>query len=133
VVENGPFGYVSLANGRIEYVNSTLVGWSGRKAEEIIGKPLGEFLTVPGRIYYETHLAPLLRMQRFFEEIAIDFLRADGEALPMIANAQERRGAEGKPVLVPLAFIKATDRRRYEQELVRSREMAKAAAKATEE
>jgi hypothetical protein len=35
----------------------------------------------------------------------------------MIANANERRDPDGKLLLIRLALIKATDRRRYEQEL----------------
>ena len=48
-----------------------------------------------GRIYYETHIAPLLRMQGFFNEFALDFETAAGERLPVIANAAERRDADG--------------------------------------
>ena len=40
----------------------------------MIGKRFSDFLTMPGRIYYETHIAPLLRMQGFFNEFAIDML-----------------------------------------------------------
>lgn len=134
MVENGPFGYVSLLpNGRVSYVNSTLLEWSGRKSDQIVGKPLIEFLTVPGRIYYETHLAPLLRMQGFFSEVALDLLNCTGETLHTIANAKEGRDAAGRQTSIWIAFIKASDRRLYERELLRSREMARAAAEATEE
>ncbi|WP_061851369.1 PAS domain-containing sensor histidine kinase [Bradyrhizobium sp. DOA1] len=134
MVENGPFGYVSLLpTGHVEYVNNTLLEWSGRTAGEMTGRPLLEFLTVPGRIYYETHLAPLLRMQGSFSEVALDLLKGNGEPLHTIANAKERRDTQGTPTAVRIAFVKATDRRRYEQELLRSREMARAASEATEE
>ena len=99
----------------------------------MIGKRFSDFLTMPGRIYYETHIAPLLRMQGFFKEFAIDMLTADGEPLQMIANANERRDPDGKLLLIRLALIKATDRRRYEQELLAARELAKTAEKAIEE
>ena len=134
MVESGPFGYVSLGpDGRVGYVNSTLMEWCGRSADEIIGRPLLQLLTLPGRIYYETHLAPLLRMQGSFSEVALDLLKGNGEPLHTIANAKERRDAQGTPTAVRIAFVKSTDRRRYEQELLRSREMARAAADATEE
>ena len=134
MVENGPFGYVSLLpNGRVGYVNSALLEWSGCTTGQVLGRPLVELLTVPGRIYYETHLAPLLRMQGFFSEVALDLLKDDGEPLYTIANANEARDSEGRPTSIRIAFIKSIDRRRYEQELLRSREMARAAAEATEE
>ena len=80
MIENAPCGYLSLgANGRIEHVNRTLLGWTGHAADQMIGKRFSDFLTMAGRIYYETHIAPLLRMQGFFNEFAIDMLTADGE------------------------------------------------------
>jgi sigma-B regulation protein RsbU (phosphoserine phosphatase) len=134
LVENAPCGYITvLANGRVDQVNRTFLDWSGRSAEEMIGKRFTDFLTMPGRIYYETHIAPLLRMQGSFQEFAIDMLAVDGAPLQMIANANERRDPDGKLLLIRLALIKATDRRRYEQDLLSARELAKAAEMAVEE
>jgi len=133
MVDNGPCGYISLLpDSRIEHVNRTYLGWSGHTADQMIGKRLSNFLTVAGRIYHETHIAPLLRMQGSFEEFAIDVLKADGQPLQMIANANERRDADGKSLSIRLALIRATDRRRYEQELLGARELAKAAEEAAE-
>ena len=74
-----------------------------------------------GRIYYETHIAPLLRMQGFFNEFALDFETAAGERVPVIANAAERRDVDGTLLFTALVVIKASDRRRYERQLVDSR------------
>jgi phosphoserine phosphatase RsbU/P len=60
-------------------------------------------------------------MQGFFNEFALDFETAAGERLPVIANACERRDAEGVLLFTSVVVIKATDRRRYERELVESR------------
>ncbi|MGY3607654.1 MULTISPECIES: ATP-binding protein [unclassified Bradyrhizobium] len=134
MIENAPCGYISLLpSGRIEYVNRTFLTWSFHTADQMIGNRLSDFLTMAGRIYYETHIAPLLRMQGSFEEFAFDVLKSDGQPLQMIANAKERRDANGKPLSIRLALIRATDRRRYELELLGARELAKAAEKATEE
>jgi phosphoserine phosphatase RsbU/P len=124
--ENSPCGYVTLeTNGRIVRVNKTLLGWIGRTADEMNGKRLSDFLNMAGRIFYETHIAPLLRMQGFFNEFAIDMLTASGEPMQMICNALEGRDEAGKPLFTRLAVLKATDRRRYEQELLAAREAAK--------
>lgn len=134
MIENAPCAYVSLSTGgRIELANRTFLSWTGYAADQTTGKRLSEFLTMAGRIYYETHIAPLLRMQGSFEEFAIDVIKADGQPLQMIANASERRDADGKPLSIRLALIRATDRRRYEQELLGARELAKASEKAAEE
>lgn len=98
MVENAPCGHVLLTpGGRVEYVNRTFLGWSGYAADQMLGKRLSDFLAMAGRIYYETHIAPLLRMQASFEEFAIDAIKADAQPLQMIANASERRDEDGKP------------------------------------
>ncbi|MGF6429967.1 PAS domain-containing protein [Bradyrhizobium elkanii] len=80
MVNNAPCGYATLhPNGRIEHINLTLLAWSGHPADQMVGKRFSDFLTIPGRIYYETHNAPLLRMQGFFNEFAIDLVTAAGE------------------------------------------------------
>ena len=122
MVENAPCGYISLgANGRIEHANRTLLGWTGHAADQMVGKRFSDFLNMAGRIYYETHIAPLLRMQGFFNEFALDFETAAGERLPVIANASERRDADGALLFTAVVVLKATDRRRYERQLVDSR------------
>jgi phosphoserine phosphatase RsbU/P len=63
--ENAPFGYLStLPDGRIIKVNETFLTWTGHRAEDIVGRRrFQDLLTAGGRIYHETHFAPLLRMQ----------------------------------------------------------------------
>jgi sigma-B regulation protein RsbU (phosphoserine phosphatase) len=93
--ENAPCGYLTIGpDGRISKVNATLVAWTGFAPDQFIGRRLHQFLNMAGRIYYETHIAPLLRMQGFFHEFALDFETAAGERLPVIANAAERRERE---------------------------------------
>lgn len=123
--ENAPCGYISLGpDGRIVKTNRTLSAWIGRSPEELLGKRLRDLLNVAGSIFYETHFAPLLRMQGFFNEVALDFLRADGEKLAVLANAVERRDAEGNLLFTRVTVFQATERRRYERELVEARTLA---------
>jgi sigma-B regulation protein RsbU (phosphoserine phosphatase) len=123
--ENAPCGYLVLSSdGRIAKVNQTLCTWTGYSRSHFAGKRLHQFLNMAGRIYYETHIAPLLRMQGFFNEFALDFVTEGGERLPVIANAVEQRTPEGTLSSTRLVVIKATDRRRYERELVDARASA---------
>src|ERR1700710_2173943 len=124
--ENAPCGYLTIgSDGRITKVNATLAAWTGFGADKFVGQRLHQFLNMAGRIYYETHIAPLLRMQGFFNEFALEMVTAAGEPLQMICNALEGRDAAGKPLFTRMALLKATDRRRYEQELLEAREAAK--------
>jgi PAS domain S-box-containing protein len=123
--ETAPCGYISAGpNGTIQRVNGTLSRWLGIDPERLVGKRVHELLTIPGKIYYETHFAPLLRMQGHFNEVALDLVRADGSRLPALVNAVERRDDAGQTRFVRLTIFDATDRRRYEQELMKARQAA---------
>ncbi|HEX7883363.1 MAG TPA: ATP-binding protein [Afipia sp.] len=123
--DNAPCGYLTLSvDGRIHRVNQTLCAWLGFSRSELEGKRLHDLLNMPGRIFYETHIAPLLRMQGFFEEVALDLVTKSDNRIPVIANAVEHRNAAGKPVFTRIALLRAAGRRRYERELLNSRTSA---------
>jgi len=133
--ENAPCGYLSLEpSGRIFKVNRTLSTWTGYAPDQLVGRRLHDLLSIAGRMFYETHIAPLLRMQGFFNEVALDLITDKGERLPVIANATERRDADGRPISTRITLLKATDRRRYERELLDARDQSRtseAAARAS--
>ncbi len=105
----------------------TLAGWLGRVGSDFIGRRFQDFLNIPGKIYYETHFAPLLRMQGFFNEVALDLVRADGSPLPVLVNAVERRDDAGALRFIRITVFNASDRRRYERELLEARRAAEKA------
>jgi sigma-B regulation protein RsbU (phosphoserine phosphatase) len=54
-------GYLTIgSDGRITNVNATLTAWTGFETDKFVGRRLHQFLNMAGRIYYETHVAPLL-------------------------------------------------------------------------
>ena len=130
--ENAPCGYLSLSpEGHIVKANKTVADWMGSCPETMLGRPFHEILTFGGRIAYETHLAPLLRLQGYVNELAFDLLRADGEKIPIIANAAERRDVEGRHLFTRIALFKAVERRSYERGLVEARSKAENAVGAS--
>lgn len=117
--QNAPCGYISLGpDGRIVKSNRTFSVWTGHDQQVLRGKKLRDLLNIAGAIFYETHFAPLLRMQGFFNEVALDLITADGERLAVLANAVERRDDAGGVLFTRLTIILATERRRYERDLV---------------
>ena len=127
--ENAPCGYLSLRpDGRIFKANQTFCRWTGYVPDELVGRRLHDFLNIAGRIFYETHFAPLLRMQGFFDEVALDLVKKDREPFPVLVNAAERTDSEGKPQFIRLTVFNATDRRRYERELLKARDELKSLA-----
>jgi phosphoserine phosphatase RsbU/P len=95
------------------------------RREDLVGqRTFADLLTVGGRIFHETHYAPLLRMQGRAREIAVDVVCADGRRLPVLVNAVVAPGDEGRPAVIRTAVFDATERRRYERELVAARRRA---------
>ena len=129
--ESAPCGFLSArSDGRILRINQTLADWLGRSPEEVAGKPLYDILAFGSRIAFETHLAPLLRMQGHVHEVAIELLGSNGEKIPAIVNAAEKRDEHGRHLFTRLAVIKAVDRRTYERTLVERRNAAEQEAEA---
>ena len=123
--ENAPMGYLStLPDGRIVKVNRTFCAWTGRPAEQVVGSRFQDLLSVGGRVFHETHLRPLLRMQGAVREIALDVVRIDGSLLPCLLNAVEVRDDDGAAVLVRATLFEATARRRYERDLLTAQRAA---------
>ena len=56
------------------------------------GRGFQDLLPPGGQIYYETHFAPLLRMQGSVNEIALELRDGAGERIPVLVNAAIRRG-----------------------------------------
>ena len=85
-----------------------------------------------GRIFYETHIAPLLRMQGFFNEVALDFVTAPASGCRCWSTPPNGADRTERPCLRSGAVFKAADRRRYERELVEARAAAETARKGLE-
>ena len=95
--ENAPCGYVStLLDGKIAKVNSTLLAWLAHSRDELVGRrSFSDLLTVGGKIYYETHLAPLVSMQGEVGGLALELKTADGRRLPVLVNCVVKTNSSG--------------------------------------
>jgi signal transduction histidine kinase len=129
--DHAPCGYLStLPDGTIAKVNQTLVEWTGYSRDTLLaGTKLQQLLTIGSRIYYETHHAPLLQMQGFANEIALDVVCAGGRILPVIVNSLQRRDHNGAALFNRITLFESTDRKRYERELLLARRKAEHVAK----
>ncbi len=128
--EDAPCSYVSCRpDGMITRVNRTFLTVTGFTREAIEGRwTFAELLTPGGRIYNETHYAPMLQMQGFAREIALDIVCADGRRLPVLVSAVVHTDASGRPVSIRKAIFEATHRRDYERELLLAKEQAEDSA-----
>jgi phosphoserine phosphatase RsbU/P len=122
--DQAPCGHlVAGTDGRLLVVNATLCRWLQYERSTLLERmKLPDLLSVGGRIFFQTHVAPLLRMQGSVAEVNVPLRRSDGSEVPAIFNAVERSWG-GRPVIHLAVFI-AEDRHKYERELLLQRERA---------
>ncbi|MFD6916016.1 PP2C family protein-serine/threonine phosphatase [Streptomyces virginiae] len=132
--ECAPCGYLStLMDGTIAKINTTLLDWLGLNREAVVGRMrFTDLLTVGGKVYHETHFAPLLRMQGEIGGIALEIKKADGVRMPVLVSSTVKHGATGEPLLIRTTLFDARDRRAYEEELLRARRAAEEAQRQAE-
>ncbi|MEN3273777.1 MAG: hypothetical protein V7636_2538, partial [Actinomycetota bacterium] len=118
-------------DGTILRCNRTFVALSGYAAADLVGRlRFYDLLPPGGKIYYETHYAPLLEMQDEVREIALEVIRADGRRVPVLVNARVTRDEGGSPAHIQISVFDASERRAYERELLRARTTAESRAAA---
>ncbi len=111
---------VTTKEGEILRANPAFGRWVG--ARGAVGQTLQGTFAIGSRIFYETHVAPLVRLQGQVEEAAVDLLRAEGGKLPTLLNIR----IEGDQQIV--VVFPATERRRYEAELLSAERQARQSA-----
>jgi phosphoserine phosphatase RsbU/P len=122
--EDAPCGLLSLdPDGGIVTVNRTFLRWTGHDRTKLVGRPLRELLAIGDRILYETHYAPLLRMQDEVRELAVTLVCPRGR-MPVLLNSVLDRATDGAPQGIRIAVFLAIDRRSYETELLAARRRA---------
>lgn len=127
--ERAPCGYLSTApDGTIVKVNGTFLTWTGWTADQLVGrKHFVDLLTGGGRIYHETHYATTLQLHGTVREVALDIVAPDGRRLPALVNSVLERADDGTPLVVRTVVFDASERRKYEQELLLAKQRAEEA------
>jgi serine/threonine-protein kinase RsbW len=126
--DHAPCGYLTtLPDGTIVRVNETFLAWTGYERSALVGRRrFRDLLSAGGKIYHETHYAPLLTMQDDVHEVAFDVICADGRRLPTLVNSVLGRDPAGAPRVIRTTIFNATERRGYEKELLGARRAAEA-------
>lgn len=119
-----PTGLLVLdPDGVVLEANATFLAWTARSAADVVGRVrLPDLLSVGGRIYWETHLAPLLLVERRVDEVAVELKGGDGRLPVLLTAVVDDDGT------VRAALSSARERARYERELRAARAAAERAA-----
>ncbi|MDT5094697.1 MAG: phosphoserine phosphatase RsbU/P [Mycobacterium sp.] len=123
--EDAPCGYIiARPDRRVVKVNTTLLTLLGYERDALIDRPFTDFFTAGGRIHYETHFDPLLRLHGQLAGVTVDLVTARQERLPVFLSANVKRDAAGEQDLLRLTVLDARGRRSYERELLDERQRA---------
>ncbi|MEK7951527.1 PAS domain-containing sensor histidine kinase [Luteolibacter soli] len=124
--ENSLCGYAILdGEDRFVLCNGPLARWLGHTVEELKGRRFAELLSIGGKVFHETHLAPLLKMQGHYSEVSLEMVCRDGSRLPVLVNAMRRQEAdEGGMIFTRLTVLLAVERHAYEASLRQARDTA---------
>ncbi|UQD56198.1 PAS domain-containing sensor histidine kinase [Flavobacterium sp. K5-23] len=120
---HAPCGYLhTMEDGTLIDVNDTFLAFTGYSREEIIEtKRFEDFLSIGGKIYYETHFAPLLHMYGEVSQISFDFIRKDETRFPVLINAIKQSTNEKQHNYIQFSVLDITQRKQYEIELMNAK------------
>ena len=124
--DNAPCGYLStLLDGTIAKINATALDWLGYSRDELVGRRrFTDLLTAGGRLHHETHSTPLLRLQGEVSGVALELRTKDDVRLPVLVTSVVKTGGDGEPLFIRTTIVDARERRAYESELLRARQIA---------
>lgn len=135
MLDHAPCGLITLAaDGTVLVVNETLLRMLSLERSSVVGRPFSGLLSKGGRIFYQTHLFPLLRMRGEVEEIYLSLLALSGEEVPVLVNARTRdpgttAGTPEHDVIV----VRVRQRALFENALLNERKKAQEASKAKDD
>ncbi|GGA19882.1 PAS domain S-box protein [Neptunicoccus cionae] len=105
-------------DGVITTTNATLRSWLERDKVSLDGETrVVDILTRASRIFFETHLRPLLLLEGEFTEISLDLERPDGTRFGVYVNARAVR-TDGELSEAYFCIFKNEQRQAFERELV---------------
>jgi signal transduction histidine kinase len=132
LIDRAPAGFISFAgDGSVREINATLLDMLGAERSAVVGKPFESLLTVASRIFYQTHLFPLLKLQSRADELFITMRCGDGGDVAMLGSFARRVGGDGGDggdgTLYDAVLMRLSERRKWEDEIVRARRAAEEA------
>ncbi len=117
-----PCGLATIdRRGAFLAINRTMLEWLGFDDDSNLPR-FQSLLRVGDRIYWETHVAPLLEMEGQIAEIAMELTTRDGTA-SVLLNARNTNPGHSES-RIDLVVFPAEDRRNYERELLAARRVA---------
>ncbi|HEY2726985.1 MAG TPA: PAS domain-containing protein, partial [Parafilimonas sp.] len=124
--DKAPAFYFSCTeDGKLININETACNALGYTREELTEKKIDIIFTIATRMFYQTHLLPMIKMQESAKEIFISLQTKNKEEVPVLLNA-ERIIFNDEAVLMHTGIV-VHNRKKFEDELIAARKSAEAA------
>lgn len=132
-VEKAPVGVLAIqGNGVVTHVNTMLLKLLSYDRDEIIGQPINRLFARSGKLFFLTHVFPLLQHQGVVEEMYLRLRDREGHDVPVLINASKLEHGTGAPVFI-FALMPIQRRFIFEDQLVAARKEAEQALNAERE
>lgn len=131
LLNNAPCGFLVFTGGRIVEINIRLLEMLGYDRDELIDLPIERIFSVAGRIFFQTHFYPLLKLKNRIDEVYLSLRTKTGEDIPVMVNAA-RNERDGK-IFNDCIFLEMKQRDQYENEILLAKKEAEAATLAKDE
>jgi PAS domain S-box-containing protein len=117
--EHAPCGWVVTdGSGSIHAANPAFRGWVAAGDRDLHGVRFADLLTPGGRLYHDMVIVPRLLLGSEIREAAVELAGWRDRPLPVFLTARVVERQDGRPAAVHMAVIDASERRRYESELL---------------
>jgi PAS domain S-box-containing protein len=131
-LDNLPCGVLTFTDdGHIVAVNARLCDRLGYARDELTRGHLQKILSPGGRVFYQTHFFPLLKLQGEVEEVYMSLRAKTGDEVPFLVNAKrvERNGRSENDCIL----MRMRQRNQFESELLSAKKAAENASKAKDQ
>ena len=131
-VDDLPCGLLTFTDdGHIVAVNSRLCERLSYAGHELTGEHFQKILSPGGRVFYQTHFFPLLKLQGEVEEVYMSLRAKSGEEIPFLVNAKRiDRGGHWENQCV---LMRMRQRNQFENELLSAKKSAEKANEAKDQ
>ena len=131
ILDQAPCGFLRFGDdGTVLRVNSTLVKMLDLPAVEVEGKPVSHLFDQGGKVFFQTHFFPTLRMHGKVKELYLSLKCKDGSKIPVLINAVRSEEEDG--IFNDCIIVGIAERERFEDALLQAKKEAEEAKRSNE-
>jgi diguanylate cyclase (GGDEF)-like protein/PAS domain S-box-containing protein len=119
--DRAPCGLIAVSlDGVLVEANEKFLAWTGYTASEVIGRSFASLLDTGSRLFHETRHLQLVHLAEETSEAALTIVDREGRGVPLLMSSV----LDSDERIVRSALFNASDRLRYESDLLIARRSA---------